>query len=83
MPSWKEQSATYLHKAWAKQSFHRVKNVDLSPAQLTPSAEASLRAQLTPPPFIAPEAPGERLELSGDQIQVPDRGGLASKSPTS
>ena len=30
-----------------------------------------------------PEAPGERLELSGDQIQVPDRGGLASKSPTS
>ena len=60
MPSWKEQSATYLHKAWAEQSFHRVKNVDLSPAQLTPSAEASLRAQLTPPPFIAPEAPGER-----------------------
>ena len=29
-----------------------------------------------------PDAPGERLELSGEQISVPDRAGLASESPS-
>lgn len=29
-----------------------------------------------------PEAPGERMELTGEQVHVPDRAGLASESPS-